>query len=180
MSSSNITVVFEDKVVIKNGNAIHFQGDHIAQFDALVESLDHTGCHALQWYGKEDSPYGELERSQTSPNEPVTPEEATAYENFHNTVAEEVLAQDKADALSADPEEVARAERDFFLAETDWIVVKHAEQGTSVPDQWVNYRQALRDLPEGGEDVWSPELVWDNDLYGAVLTGVVYPTKPSL
>jgi len=40
-----------------------------------------------------------------------------------------------------------RAERNRRLAETDWVVARAYEQGQPVPGEWVNYRQALRDLP---------------------------------
>lgn len=48
-------------------------------------------------------------------------------------------------------EEVAqrvRSIRDVLLASSDWIVVKAYESGTPVPDAWVSYRQALRDITE--------------------------------
>lgn len=41
-----------------------------------------------------------------------------------------------------------RRERDRLLSETDWVVTKSIEQGTSVPVEWASYRQALRDLPQ--------------------------------
>jgi len=42
--------------------------------------------------------------------------------------------------------ESARSQRDRFLAETDWVVVKHNELGTPIPQEWLDYRQALRDI----------------------------------
>lgn len=53
--------------------------------------------------------------------------------------------------------EEARSMRNNLLAETDWIVVKYAETGTAVPEEWQTYRQALRDLPSS--DLW-PQPVW--------------------
>ena len=44
--------------------------------------------------------------------------------------------------------ESARNQRDRFLTETDWVVVKHNELGTPIPQEWVDYRQALRDITE--------------------------------
>jgi len=43
--------------------------------------------------------------------------------------------------------QVAREERNILLAQCDWVVVKAQEDGTSVPSPWVEYRNALRDLP---------------------------------
>lgn len=41
-----------------------------------------------------------------------------------------------------------RAKRDALLAETDLIIIRCAEAGEPVPDEWKTYRQALRDVPE--------------------------------
>ena len=41
-----------------------------------------------------------------------------------------------------------RAARDAALSACDWVVVKHLEVGSPVPDAWADYREALRDLPE--------------------------------
>lgn len=45
------------------------------------------------------------------------------------------------------PEEI-RIRRDGLLKETDEIVIRCAEAGELVPDEWKAYRQALRDVPE--------------------------------
>lgn len=48
----------------------------------------------------------------------------------------------------------ARDSRDKLLAECDWVVTKAVEQnaqdslGIQIPVVWLNYRQALRDLPQ--------------------------------
>lgn len=41
-----------------------------------------------------------------------------------------------------------RAQRDRLLQETDWIVSRSYEAGRPVAQDWVAYRQALRDIPE--------------------------------
>ena len=54
---------------------------------------------------------------------------------------------------AATAEEV-RAQRDRLLAESDWIVTKAIEQnaqdglGVQIPVVWLDYRQALRDIPQ--------------------------------
>lgn len=53
------------------------------------------------------------------------------------------------ETLNADQAaETIRAARDRQLARTDWIIMKEIEQGRRPPQDWVAYRQALRDLPD--------------------------------
>lgn len=53
----------------------------------------------------------------------------------------------------AEAEANVRMYRDALLTETDWVVSKAVEQnaqdglGIQVPQVWLNYRQALRDIP---------------------------------
>lgn len=61
------------------------------------------------------------------------------------------------------PMEYLRAERDRKLAETDWVVAKAVDAsndglGIQLPQVWVQYRQALRDLPANTVDPANP--VW--------------------
>lgn len=44
-------------------------------------------------------------------------------------------------------EKAARAERDEKLKSTDWLILRHLEEGTAIPANWKSYRKALRDLP---------------------------------
>jgi hypothetical protein len=39
-----------------------------------------------------------------------------------------------------------RGFRDKLLAESDWVVTKSLELGEAVPEDWLTYRQALRDI----------------------------------
>ena len=60
-----------------------------------------------------------------------------------------------------------RAERDRRLAETDWVTLKAIDAsidglGVQLPQVWMDYRQALRDLPANTVDPANP----------------VWPTKP--
>lgn len=64
---------------------------------------------------------------------------------------------------AVEPMRLLRIHRDKLLAETDWITLKAYSQGVSVPEEWVTYQQALRDLPENTIDPANP----------------VWPTKPS-
>jgi hypothetical protein len=40
----------------------------------------------------------------------------------------------------------ARRLRNMYLSRTDWIVTYHTEKGTPIPQEWLDYRQALRDV----------------------------------
>lgn len=59
--------------------------------------------------------------------------------------------------------ELLRVERNKLLAETDWVVTKHTEAGTTIPTEWVTYRQALRDITDNYSN----------------LNDVEWPEKPS-
>lgn len=56
-----------------------------------------------------------------------------------------------------------RTERDRLLADTDWVITRAVDAsndglGIQLPQVWVNYRQALRDLPANTVDPANP--VW--------------------
>ena len=69
---------------------------------------------------------------------------------------------------AAEPMRLLRIERDNKIAETDWRVLP--DQTPS--DDWINYRQALRDLPASA----SPKL---NSNYELDFSSFTWPTKPS-
>jgi hypothetical protein len=54
-----------------------------------------------------------------------------------------------------------RDKRNTILTQTDWIVTKYTEQNQPIPQEWINYRQALRDITSQS----LPNIVW--------------PTKPT-
>lgn len=41
-----------------------------------------------------------------------------------------------------------RWQRNRLLAGTDWVVLRAQDQGEPVPQEWLDYRQALRDVTE--------------------------------
>ena len=56
-----------------------------------------------------------------------------------------------------------RQERNRLLAETDWVTIQSIDAsvdgfGLQLPMDWMNYRQALRDLPANTTDPTNP--VW--------------------
>ena len=80
---------------------------------------------------------------------------------------EEVEAKIK-ELDAAEPMRLLRIERDKKIALTDWRVLP--DQSPS--DDWINYRQALRDLPASA----SPKLDSNYDLDFSSFT---WPTEPS-
>lgn len=42
----------------------------------------------------------------------------------------------------------AKTKRDKMLSESDWVVIKALEAGALVSEEWVVYRQALREVPQ--------------------------------
>jgi len=56
--------------------------------------------------------------------------------------------------------QVIRNDRNQRLKECDWIVVKSAEQNIDVPIEWVEYRQALRDITNLYDK--QSDVIWPN------------------
>ena len=68
----------------------------------------------------------------------------------------------------AEPMRLLRIERDRLLSETDWVSTRSVDSGTPVSQEWVAYREALRDLPATA----------DPKLENGALTNVTWPEKP--
>jgi len=51
-----------------------------------------------------------------------------------------------------------RQERNRRLADADWVTLRAYSSGTDVPEEWMTYMQALRDLPSTTKDPTNP--VW--------------------
>ena len=68
---------------------------------------------------------------------------------------------------AAEPMRLLRIERDKKIAQTDWRVLP--DQTPS--DDWINYRQALRDLPASA----SPKL---DSNYNLDFSSFTWPTEP--
>ncbi len=61
--------------------------------------------------------------------------------------------------------EQLRKKRNTLLNESDYIVIKAKETGTTIPTAWKTYRQALRDITENLTTVEE-------------VNAVVFPNKP--
>jgi len=68
------------------------------------------------------------------------------------------------------PLQLLREKRDKLLAEEDWRILRAYSQGIELSEEWKNYLQALRDLPETSE----PMLDEDGNLIN-----VIWPNKPT-
>jgi hypothetical protein len=63
-----------------------------------------------------------------------------------------------------------RYERNIRITNTDWVMLSDISMTTEKKEEWITYRQALRDLPANS----TPEL----DKNGEI-TNVTWPTLPS-
>ena len=73
---------------------------------------------------------------------------------------------------TAEPFKLLREERNKLIAETDWTQLKDISLDSIREKNWKEYRQALRDLPNGS----TPKL----DSYGDLdMSSVTWPDKPS-
>lgn len=160
----HVTVVPIDKLIIVDGEVLHFE----------FESPENM--HALQWHNKK----GEIEYDNAN-NTYFAQDEydvrvvpfVTAWENEKARLETEAAAAEEARISEYNSEEVraarVRKKRDQLLADSSWIVERHRDQlangdETTLTEkqynEWLAYRQALRDLPQqegfpwlgGGED----------------------------
>jgi hypothetical protein len=160
-----LTVVFDDKLIIKDGVSVEFTGEGIAAFDAVVSAQGHSDKNAIQW----DGTSGDIETKDGSANVACTANIVTAYANAFDAEKE----RQKQEELAQDAVAMAKEQRNALLAETD----HEALADRTMSEAMVAYRQALRDLPADTAN-WNPVLVWDFDTNRAVVAGVNFPTKP--
>lgn len=98
---------------------------------------------AAWWPENDQSP--ELGLDQHYGDETLTVDTENQRVNVVKTVvadSEEDIAARKA-SLAA----IERANRDFLLSETDWVVIKAMELSQTISTEMSTYRQALRDVP---------------------------------
>ena len=79
--------------------------------------------------------------------------------------AEEIAEREayERDVLPLEQMAALRRQRDQLLTETDWVTLKAIDDsndglGIQLPQVWMDYRQALRDLPANTVDPANP--VW--------------------
>ena len=74
-----------------------------------------------------------------------------------------------AELQAAEPIRLLRIERNKLLQETDWIATIDYPGTVEVQEQWLDYRQALRDLPANSD----PQLDENGNLIN-----INWPTQP--
>ena len=89
-------------------------------------------------------------------------------DSSHTKPTETEVTNKLAELDAAEPMRLLRIERDKKIAQTDWRVLP--DQTPS--DDWINYRQALRDLPASA----SPKL---DSNYNLDFSSFTWPTEPS-
>ena len=62
-----------------------------------------------------------------------------------------------------------RRERDARMREVDWVTLRSVRTGEPVPQEWLDYMQALADITK---TTTNPQIV------GGVLVNVEWPTRP--
>ena len=75
----------------------------------------------------------------------------------------------------ATAEEQFRNYRNSLLRRSDWVAIKSYSTGEPMPEEWKNYMQALRDLPD---NVDMSTLVLDEITGLLELSSVPWPTPP--
>lgn len=132
--SDRITIISNDDGTVD----VNLNGENIE--NVPTTNLD-SSIHAVQWYGD----HGEVEYNDRN-------EEITDFSKFDTIMADRQTEVDRLtqETLDNEPpkEEAIRTQRDEFLKSTDWIVIKHVDIGKPVPQEWSEYRQALRDITE--------------------------------
>ena len=89
--------------------------------------------------------------------------------NTKKPTEEEIQAKIE-ELQAAEPLRLLRIERDRQLSEVDWIVIRATSQGVPLSQEWIDYMQALRDLPTTA----TPEI----NEYGELIN-VIWPEKPN-
>jgi len=129
----NVCIVKEDKVVTIDGEGINFD------FDLP------SNVWAIQWNGTS----GEIEFNDGTLNEPIA--DFSAYQYLVDAYNAEKLRLQTIEDNKLVGFADLRAIRNRLLKESDYTMLPDYT-GTDT-SEWVTYRQALRDLPDGYEPV---------------------------
>jgi hypothetical protein len=84
--------------------------------------------------------------------------ESIQFPPGHEKPPKEAFEAKLQELIDAQPLKELRQERDHRLQAADWVAVKAFTTSTPVPQEWLDYMQALRDLPATTEDPKNP--VW--------------------
>ena len=145
--SDRITIINNDDGTVD----VNLNGENVENIPTT--NLD-SSIHAVQWYGD----HGEVEYNDRN-------EEITDFSEFDAIINDRDKEIDRLtqEALDNEPseEEKDRTQRGSLLEETDWIVIKYLDIGEPVPQEWSDYRQALRDITE--QDGFPGNVDWPEE-----------------
>jgi len=85
---------------------------------------------------------------------------------------EQELLDKVAELDAAEPMKMLRFERDKKIAEVDWMVIRSVSTGIALSQEWKDYMQALRDLPETSNPVIGADGRLDPNSFS-------WPVKPA-
>lgn len=145
--SDRITIINND-----DGTAdVSLNGENVQ--NVPTTNLDES-VHAVQWYGD----HGEVEYKDHN-------EEITDFSDFNSVIKDREKELDRLiqEELDNEPseEEKDRRNRDLLLENTDWIVIKYLDLDEPIPQEWSDYRQALRDISE--QDGFPGNVDWPEE-----------------
>ena len=86
-----------------------------------------------------------------------------AFDADGNPVAidEALVEAEVARLIAEQPAKEARGKRDRLLVESDWVTIRATDSGDPVPTEWLDYRQALRDITE--QTGFPEEIEWPQE-----------------
>lgn len=105
--------------------------------------------HAVQWYDT----WGEVEYTNNDPNLIIN--ELGIYLQAvvdHANEKNKILNDKYQEELSRDYLSELRINRNRFLSFTDWTQLPDTNLSETKKQEWINYRQTLRDLPANIQD----------------------------
>ena len=126
-----LTIIPSDKVVIKDGKALHGLNFTLA------------GIRAVQWYGNK----GEVEYLDGSPNEII--DDLSPYQSIIDIYDAEIARLEAAAIEAAKLTwDKIRAARDKDLEDSDWTQLLDTPIDAIKQESFAAYRQDLRDVPQ--------------------------------
>ena len=99
----------------------------------------------------------------THPNVVSIDDTAGAFDADGNAVDidESLVEAEVARLIAEQPAKEARSKRDRLLTESDWVTIRATDTGDPVPTEWLDYRQALRDITE--QTGFPEEIEWPQE-----------------
>jgi hypothetical protein len=174
-----LSVVFLDRSITIDHVGVVFEDDRVEVFDNLVSELGHSNCWAIQW----DTDKGHIEYNDGTENESITDVNIiTPYINLHESEEEIYIKiveeKYKQELMSQDPIFLAKEKRAKQFVKYGWMIERSMSGGTFLTQEWKDYFQALRDLPENTEN-WNPSLQWNEETKNVDVIGVNWPDHPT-